>query len=129
MCLSNLGLAGDHKIYEPDKAPFSILVVDRINLFGDFRTLTVRRVQSKDESLRSDRQVLFHKYFTSGSLLKKCTKILLGSDLIPSLFNTDSFIICWLKKSTHQKFNFQKAYMDERDQGLAMLCYCYLLHF
>ena len=34
MCLSNLGLAGDHKIYEPDKAPFSILVVDRINLFG-----------------------------------------------------------------------------------------------
>ena len=41
MCLSNLGLAGDHKIYEPDKAPFSILVVDRINLFGDFRTLTV----------------------------------------------------------------------------------------
>ena len=59
MCLSNLGLAGDHKIYEPDKAPFSILVVDRINLFGDFRTLTVR-IEFKAKT-RVFGQVLFHK--------------------------------------------------------------------
>ena len=72
MCLSNLGLAGDHKIYEPDKAPFSILVVDRINLFG---VLISVRIEFAAKA-RVFFQVLFHKP-SCGSLLKKCTDFVL----------------------------------------------------
>ena len=116
MCLSNLGLAGDHKIYEPDKAPFSILVVDRINLFGVLvsgPTLTV--CIEFEAKTRVFCQVLFHKPSCGSLLAQKMYRIRDRIKLIPSLFNTDSFIICSLKNSTHQKCNFQKAYTDEKD--------------